>query len=176
VKPLPDEDVVRIPRLRTERLLLRAPRIEDFDAFFEDASDPESRQYIGGALDRREAWRRFLQMGGNWGLLPGLGWWSVEGPDRAWVGCVGVFRRETGEEIEIGWALHRGHRRHGYATEAAKAALGYAVHVAGAPRVIAYIGPENTPSMGVAERIGMKRVGRVEFYGEPHWLYDHLPR
>lgn len=172
--PLPDEDVIRIPRLRTERLVLRAPRLGDFEDFFEDASDPESRKHIGGALDRREAWRRFLSLGGNWAILPGLGWWSIEGPDGAWVGCVGVFQRESAPDFEIGWALHLRQRRNGYATEAARAALRYAVDVVGAKRVVAYIAPENTASVGVAERIGMKRVRELEFYGSPHWQYEHV--
>jgi RimJ/RimL family protein N-acetyltransferase len=167
-----DHDVVRIPRLRTARLLLRAPVRADFDAFFADASHPTARQHIGGPLDRREAWRRFLSMGGNWTLLPGLGWWSVEEASAGWVGAVGVFQRETGPEIEIGWAMHHAHWGKGYATESARAALAYAHGPVGAARVIAYVGKSNGASIAVATKIGMRRADEVDFYGDPHWLYE----
>jgi len=160
---------VTVPRLRTARLLLREPRLDDFEAFAANAADPESRFHIGGPLDRREAWRRFMSLAGTW-LVQGKGWWWIERPGHGAVGTVGVFRRETGPELEIGWAVDRPHWRQGYASEAARAALDYAMTNLG-DRVIAYVSLQNAPSNAVAARIGMRREAEVDFYDAPHWRY-----
>ncbi|MGK9797812.1 GNAT family N-acetyltransferase, partial [Salmonella enterica subsp. enterica] len=53
-------------RIETERLILRVPRIEDFERYAELLGDEEAARYIGGHLPRAAAWRRFLQMPGAW--------------------------------------------------------------------------------------------------------------
>jgi RimJ/RimL family protein N-acetyltransferase len=96
----------------------------------------------------------------------------IEDPEHGAVGSVGVFRRETGPELEIGWHVLRPFWGRGYASEAAKAALDYALNDLQAARVIAIVAPANAPSHAVAQRIGMRREGEkddVEF--GRHWLY-----
>jgi RimJ/RimL family protein N-acetyltransferase len=159
-----------IPRVNTARLLLREPHLRDFDSFAADAEDPVSRAFIGGAIDRRGAWLRFHAMAGHW-HLQGMGWWIVEERDLGPIGAVGVFRRESGPEVEMGWAIHRPHWNKGYASEAARAALEWAVAIAGARRIIAHIGKTNAVSQRVATKIGMQRDGESDFYGEVDWLY-----
>ncbi len=160
----------RIPRLTTARLLLREPRPADFEAFFENAANPLARFHIGGPLSRRDAWLRFMAMAGHW-LLQGLGWWTVEERTHGAVGAVGVFQRETGPSVEIGWAIYRDHWGKGYATEAARAALDFAVTKRGARRVIAHIAKLNHASAAVATKIGMRCEGEADFYGEADLLY-----
>ena len=62
-------------QLETERLILRVPRIEDFERYAEMLAD-ESSHHIGGPLQRHDAWRRFLQMPGAW-MLQGFAMYSV---------------------------------------------------------------------------------------------------
>jgi RimJ/RimL family protein N-acetyltransferase len=153
-----------VPRLATARLVLREPRLEDFEAYALDAARPDARAHIGGPLSRRDAWRRFLTAAGTW-VTQGKGWWMIELPGAGGIGVVGVFRRETGPALEIGWSLHRPYWGNGYASEAARAALDYALAELG-DRVFAMISPDNAPSLAVAERIGMRRDGEsddVEF-------------
>jgi RimJ/RimL family protein N-acetyltransferase len=66
-------------------------------------------------------------------------------------------------EIELGYSLIRSCWGHGYATEAARAALDYCIHVLGHRRVIALIEPGNSASFKVAEKIGMRREGMVDW-------------
>lgn len=159
-----------IPRLSTARLVLREPRLADFDGYAANASDPLAREYVEGALDRREAFRRFAGLSGYW-VLQGTGWWVVEQRDlgRA-VGMVGVYQRETQPamhaELEIGWAIYRAYWGQGFATEAARAALEFAVTTPGARRVIAHVDRNNAPSLVVAGKLGMQCEGEVDFYGE----------
>lgn len=154
-----------IPRLPTARLLLRAPHLDDFETYAADAADEEARRLSTGVIDRRDAWRRFHSMAGSW-LIQGLGWWTVEAVGEGPVGWVGVSRRETNPDWEIGWGIVRARWGRGYATEAARAALDHAMTTFGAPRVIANIAKANTASIAVAEKIGMRCVGEVDFYGD----------
>jgi RimJ/RimL family protein N-acetyltransferase len=155
---LPDTFSFAIPHLATARLRLREPRLDDFESYAANAADPLARVHIGGPLSRREAWRRFLVAAGTWVAL-GTGWWCIEVPELGPVGMVGVFRRETGPDLEIGWSIDRPFWGRGYATEAADAALRYAMTERGAARVIAMIAPDNVRSQAVALKIGMRREG-----------------
>ncbi len=161
-----DAFTVTIPRLVTERLLLREMRPTDLDAFFASASDAEGMKYIGGPVDRRTATRIFTSAAGQW-VVHGAGWWIIE--ERATekpVGTVGAFYRETSPDIEIGWTVFPPHWRRGIATEAAKAALAHAFDVRGAPRATALIDADNAPSLAVGKKLGMAYEGDVELFGE----------
>jgi [ribosomal protein S5]-alanine N-acetyltransferase len=72
----------------------------------------------------------------------------------------------------IGYALARAYWSHGYATEAAKAALKYCVNVSGQRRIVAIIDPENHASIRVAEKIGMTFERMIEWDGQPATLYS----
>lgn len=56
--------------------------------------------------------------------------------------------------VEVGYHVVPDLRRHGYATEAAVAVRDCAA-AAGIEHLVAIIRPENTPSQGVARRLGM---------------------
>ncbi|MEU5939274.1 GNAT family N-acetyltransferase [Micromonospora sp. NPDC047548] len=69
------------------------------------------------------------------------------------------------DDIEVGWHLHPDSWGHGYATEAARAALAREF-AAGAREVYAVVSPGNDPSMAVARRLGMTHLGRrTGWYG-----------
>ena len=46
-------------RLETERLLLRPPAREDFDAWADFMADEDAARFLGGAQPRSVAWRGF---------------------------------------------------------------------------------------------------------------------
>ncbi len=62
--------------------------------------------------------------------------------------------------VEFGYTVLPAHRRHGYATEAAAAAMRWATATAGVTAFILTIAPHNTPSLALATRLGFRRVGR----------------
>ena len=55
---------------------------------------------------------------------------------------------------ELGWALIRAHRGHGYATEAAAAIRDWAYECRSVDRLVSLISPGNVASQRVAERLG----------------------
>ncbi|MGL6289553.1 MAG: GNAT family N-acetyltransferase, partial [Silanimonas sp.] len=110
------------PTLDTERLVLRLPRIEDFEPYAEMLADEEAARYIGGTLPRAAAWRRFLQMPGAW-AMQGFAMFSVvEKASGRWLGQMGPWRPDGWPGNEIGYAFHRRAWGQGYAVEAGIAA------------------------------------------------------
>lgn len=165
-----------VPRIETQRLLLRELRMSDFEAYATHAADPDAQKFTSGAVDRRAAWRQLAAMTGQW-LLTRAGWWGVElRATGEWVGTVGAFIRETTlqrkpPEIELGWSIARPYWRKGYASEAAIAVRDHALRAHDAAYLIAHIVKENTASIRVSERIGMRYEKDVDFYGEPCGRY-----
>lgn len=143
---------VLIPRLETARLILRAPRVEEFEAFCTlVASDRAAHMF---QLDRPAAWKEFAAELGHWPLF-GYGPWHVERrEDGALVGAVSILNHDTYPETEIGWHLYDGHEGHGYAFEAATAARDWAFTERSLPTLVSYIDPANTRSIALAERLG----------------------
>lgn len=146
--------------------------MRDFEAYAGNLADASATTFMGGPRDRRAAWRAFTAQTGSW-FLNGGGWWAVEQREGgAFIGTVGAFFRETGEpRVELGWSLHPAHWGHGFATEAAAAALQFAFNSQGAPQVIAHIAAGNAASIGVSKHLGMKYEGAVDLYGEPVGRY-----
>ncbi len=70
---------MQIPRLETQRLILRAFCEADLDTYAEMCADPEVMRYIGNGqpLSRAESWRNMAMMLGHW-QLRGYGMWAVE--------------------------------------------------------------------------------------------------
>lgn len=144
--------------------------MSDFEAHAANAADPVATAHLGGPMDRREAAKRLHVAAGGW-VLQGMGWWSVEEPTLGFIGTVGAFRREISPDVEMGWMIHRAWWGRGYAAEAARGALDHARNEWGITRLIAHIGRENTASMAVATKIGMRCEGEADFYGEVDLRY-----
>lgn len=165
-----DDLTITVPRLATARLVLREPRLADFERFRASAADPLARAHVGGPLDSANAWRQFLAMAGHW-IIHRMGWWTVEEPSLGAIGEVGVFRRELSPALEVGWSIDPAYWGRGFAPEAAGAAVDFALRTYGDVRVVAYVSTTNQQSVAVAEKIGMRREREVDFEGATHWLY-----
>lgn len=175
-------EIVNSPVVETERLLLRVPRVEDFDRFAEMFAH-DSTRHIGGPLPRGDAWRRFLQMPGAW-LLQGFGMFAViEKSTGLWMGQGGPWQPDGWPGTEIGYAFHPAARGRGYATEACAAAIDWAFENLGWTEVIHCIAPANTASQAVARRLGSTRRGparlpppldvhEVEMWGQTRAQWD----
>jgi RimJ/RimL family protein N-acetyltransferase len=141
-------------RLETDRLILRLPRVGDFDEYAALQADVEASRFIGGPLSRPEAWRKFLQMPGAW-VIQGYAMFAVT--DKAtgeWLGQAGPWQPEGWPGTEVGWAFKRTAWGKGYAHEAAIAAIDWAFATLGWTEVIHSIVAENTASRALAQRLG----------------------
>ena len=149
--------VVTPPILETARLRLRPLVIADAVALNRIQSDPvhmrfyphpfsalESREWIEGMRARYER--------------DGFALLAVE--DRAngeFLGNVGPLIQTVDgvKEVELGWSITRARARQGIATEAATACREWAFATLAVDHVISLIAPDNVPSRGVAENLGM---------------------
>lgn len=147
------------PTLETARLTLRLPLPADFDRYAELQADEESTRYIGGAMTRAAAWRRFLQMPGAW-VLQGFAMFSViERASGRWIGQTGPWQPEGWNGTEVGFVFHRDAWGQGYAFEAANAAIDFAFEQLKWQEVIHNIDPDNLGSIRLAERLGSSYRG-----------------
>lgn len=163
-----------IPTLETERLILRAPCLDDFEALAAFYASPRSA-FVGGPLTRERSWRALATEAGHW-LLRGYGRWViVERTSQKAIGITGLWYPEGFPENELGWDLFEGATGKGYATEAAKAARDYAFGTLGWPTLISLVASENTASARVAKRLGAysdgtfthERHGAATIYRHP---------
>jgi RimJ/RimL family protein N-acetyltransferase len=161
----------------TERFLARQWDPEnDAAGAFAMYGDPDVVRYIGNRLvsdvdDQRE---RLLALKDRWASFGGrYGSWPV-------------FERSTGElvgtallkplplsganlttlsaDIEVGWHVAKRHWGRGIATEMGRALLQRGFEVLDLELLHAVVDPSNPASQRVAEKIGMRRVGRTRAY------------
>jgi RimJ/RimL family protein N-acetyltransferase len=149
-------------RLETARLILRPPRMEDFDAWARFQADEEGTRYIGGVQPRPVAWRTFMGMCGAWSMT-GIAMFSViEKASGKWIGRLGPWQPEGWPGTEVGWGIARAHWGKGYASEGAAAAMDFAFDVLGWSEVIHVIEENNLASQGVARKLGSRNLRRVK--------------
>jgi len=152
--------------LLTERLLLRRSAPEDADTISAYRSDPEVYRTQGWERTDAEGVRADIEeMAGRAPGQPG-GWvqFSVEERDGGrLVGDVGISPAE-GEPgvIKVGYTISPDVQGRGYATEAVQTLVDYALSTLGAEVVRAYADADNTPSIRVAEKVGMRLIERFE--------------
>jgi RimJ/RimL family protein N-acetyltransferase len=156
-----------IPTIQTERLTLRSFREDDVRALFELSQDPDVVRYVG---DRRaptlqETWRAVAGWLGHW-TLRDYGQWAVE--ERAsgsFIGRAGIINPVDWPGPEVGYLLGRQWWGRGYATEAARAAMGWGFREIGFEELISLIDPANTASIAVATRLGETFRDEIELLG-----------
>ncbi|TMB57185.1 MAG: GNAT family N-acetyltransferase [Chloroflexi bacterium] len=154
-------------------MTLRAFREDAVPAMFELLQDPDVVRYVG---DRRvpnlqETWRSVAGWLGHWALR-GYGQWAIE--ERASglvIGRAGIINPAEWPGPEVGYLLGRAWWGHGYATEAAGAAMDWGFEEVGFGDLLSLIDPENHPSIAVATRLGESRRGEIEVMGHHVLVY-----
>ena len=169
--------MIDIPQLETERLRLTALSDRHFEAYASMLADANSTRFVGDGqpLDRMNAWRSMAMLLGHWALR-GYGMWALERRDSGeFVGRVGLHHPEGWPDLELGWMLLPEHRRHGYATEAGRAALDFAFSKVKASRAISLIRVGNSASERVARRLGGRQATTIDFLGGATLVYIYHP-
>jgi RimJ/RimL family protein N-acetyltransferase len=162
-----------IPTLRTERLTLRAPRLDDMPSVLAQYSDAEVARHIGDGApsDEVAVWRAMAAWLGEWHLRD-HGLWAIE-VDGVRGGDVSVHRPEGWRDPEIGWSLVRRHWGQGMATEAATLVIDWAWSHLDPERLISYIQPGNARSLRLASRLCARKAETVLLNGIPHEVWEH---
>ena len=141
--------------IETERLILRQPDARDVDELIRFYVSERSAM-AGGNVSYPEAVTRAYSVLGHW-IHRGYGLFAITlKGDAAAIGMAGPYYPPGRPETEIGWVLFDGAEGKGYATEAAKAAIGYSRNILQWSQIVHYIDIENTRSIVVAERLGAR--------------------
>jgi RimJ/RimL family protein N-acetyltransferase len=152
-------DRPREPVIETERLMLRRLDLDDAAFIVALVNDPDWLRHIGDRNVRSlDDARAYLANGPIESYAKhGFGLFAVERrEDGALIGMCGLIKRDTLEDVDIGFAYLPAHRAQGYAREAAAATLAYGRDALGLRRIVAIVSPENHASARLLERVGFR--------------------
>lgn len=163
----------------TDRLILRSWKYEDRMPFAEMNSNRNVMKYFPETLSVEES-DAFVDRINAEFEETGFGLYSVEIKESGeFIGYVGFHRFKFDSPFpsgwEIGWRISDRFWHKGYATEAAKACLGYAREKRFCNKLYSFTAVPNTPSENVMKRIGMGYLGIFMHPSLPdgHWLKEH---
>jgi ribosomal-protein-alanine N-acetyltransferase len=145
--------------LETQRLLLRHLREDDAAFIFELVNDPLWLRFIGDKDVKSVAAARGYIARGPMAMYARLGFGlylvALKSSGEA-LGICGLIKRDTLENVDLGFAFLPRHRSRGYAREAGAATLDYGRRVLGLGRIVAIASPDNAASIRVLERLDMR--------------------
>ncbi len=164
--PMQKENVLRLfrrpPKIKTERLLLRAMHPKDARDMFAYASDPEVTRFLTWDVhESAEYTHRYLkhvQRLYREGQL--YDWALIHRKSKRMIGTCGFtrFDFESGT-AEVGYALNRAYWGRGYAPEAVRAVVRFAFETLGFRRTEGRFIKGNDRSRRVLEKCGMHFEG-----------------
>lgn len=152
--------------LRTERLLLRTPAIDDAEAIFcEYAADSQVTRYLTWAPHRDlESVSQFLQALIDRRIAGQEFPWLLTLPDeRKAIGM--IVARVQDCKVDLGYVLGRKHWNRGYMAEAISSVADWWLSQPEIFRVSAVCDTENVASARALEKAGFKREGEL-----PRWI------
>jgi len=149
--------------LETPRLLLRELTLDDTDALLQMFSDPEHMHFYGQTKDRPKTIQWIERVIPSY-AAKGFGLWAACDRESGWLlGYCGISIQwvENLPREEIGYHIRRDLCGRGLATEAAARVRDHAFENLQLPSVISWMPPDHRASRRVAEKIGMREVGKA---------------
>ncbi len=150
----------------TERLILRELGVDDASFMLALLNDESFLRNIGdrGVRTLDQA-RQYIVDGAMASYRQhGFGLWAVRlVDDPACIGICGLIRRDTLEDVDIGYALLPEWRGQGYALEASRACMALARQRFGLHRIVAIAALDNLASARLLEKIGLRFERLIRF-------------
>jgi RimJ/RimL family protein N-acetyltransferase len=151
--------------LATARLHIRRLQLDDAAFIVELLNDPSWLRFIGdkGVRTPEDA-RNYLRKGPlAMYERHGFGLYLVERKeDGVALGMCGLIKRDSLEDVDIGFAFFPRYWRQGYAHEAAAAVLVHGRSAFGLKRIVAIADPDNASSARLLEKLGMSLAKTVK--------------
>ena len=147
--------------IETKRLILRTWKTEDANPYYQINQDPKVIEFLRGPLALSQI-SDFISAVNMHQEKHGYTLWAVELKEaHALIGFTGLnytdWRSHFTPAVEIGWRLGSQYWGKGYATEGAKACLDYGFQQCNLKEIVSFTVPANIRSIGVMEKIGLKR-------------------
>jgi ribosomal-protein-alanine N-acetyltransferase len=165
---------MEIPEIETARLRLRSFTPGDLDELHLVFGDTDVVKYISGGKPRTRAETEKGLLRTIEGFRErGFGLWAVEVKDSGrMIGYCGLIFLDDTSEIEVAYGLAKSHWGKGFATEAARAGLGYGFERLKLERIVAVVNPQNLSSRRVLEKLGMRYAKDVHHYDADLMYYE----
>ncbi len=151
--------------LETERLYLREFDLNDSGFILELVNSPKWLEFIGDRNVKTIAdAEEYLKNGAIKSYQEnGFGFWAVELKDTATpIGMCGLVKRETLDDIDIGFAMHPEYIGAGYGFEIANATMNYAKNILKLDKIVAITDTKNKASIKLLNKIGLDFVKTLE--------------
>jgi RimJ/RimL family protein N-acetyltransferase len=150
--------------LETDRLILRRLCAEDAEFILGLLNEPSFLRFIGdkGVRTLDDA-RGYIAKGpvASYDRY-GFGLYLAELKDSAEpIGICGLLKRDSLEDVDIGFAFRPQYWGNGYALESASAVLAYGRGRLGLKRIVAVASPDNAGSIRLLEKLGLRVSGMV---------------
>ena len=142
-----------IPSLPTERLVLRGFTDADRPAYAAVNADPLVMATLGPVMSREQSDAHIDRILVHW-AEHGYGLWCVD-LDGECIGFTGLATPDFMPVVEVGWRLRSDRWGHGYAPEAAAAALAFGFESCDLDEIVSFTWEGNTKSRRVMEKVGM---------------------
>ena len=159
-------------RVETDRLVLERVQRDDLDELVEVIGDPRvPEEQFPARFRTPELTESLLTRGIEHWDEKGFGPWVARLQDgHALVGRVGLMSStyEGRDCVEAKWFIGPDHWRHGYASEAARAAIDAGFEQLGLDEILAWTMTTNLGSQAVMKRLGFSELGPLDRAGLPH--------
>ena len=145
--------------LETDRLVLRQLTTDDAEFILDLLNQASFLQFIGDKGVRTLADARHYVLTGPVASYErfGFGLYLTTLKDVGVpIGICGLIKRETLEDVDVGFAFLPQFWSKGYALESASAVMTYGRKVLGLNRIVAITSPDNNASIKVLEKIGLR--------------------
>jgi len=155
--------------LETERLIVRRFSLDDAAFAVELVNDPAWLQYIGDRKVRTpEDARAYLRKGAlDMYERVGFGMYVVTLKTTGEpIGTCGLIKRDTLDDVDIGFAFLPKFRGQGFALESAVAVLEHGKRDFGLKRIVAIVSPANRRSIAILEKLGLKFERMLKLPGD----------
>ena len=164
--------------LETRRLTLRLIAAEDAAFILKLLNEPSFLRFIGdrGVQNLDDA-RAYIANGPAASYARhGFGLWLAQlRDDGTPIGLCGLLKRDTLDDVDIGFALLPAYWGKGLAYEAAAAVMDYGQRTLGIPRIVAIVSPDNVASIRLLEKIGLVFDRRVDLNGDGRETSLYVP-
>ncbi|KWX73258.1 GCN5 family acetyltransferase [Paenibacillus jilunlii] len=145
--------------IETPRLNIRKYTEEDTAALFAILSDPITMAFWPAPFSSRQT-EEWIERNIQSYITQGFGRWAVELKDTGrLIGDAGIMKSELNGSVEndLGYIIHSNYWRQGYAYEAAKSILSYALQELGLARICINMPADHAASEGVAIKLGLNK-------------------
>jgi [ribosomal protein S5]-alanine N-acetyltransferase len=155
--------------LETERLILRRLTVGDSKFILELLNDPSWLRFIGdkGVRTLDDARDYILKNPVAMYERFGFGLYLTERKgEGVSIGICGLIKRDSLEDVDIGFAFLPKFRGKGYAYESASAVMDHGRRTFGLNRIVAITSPDNYDSAKLLEKLGFSFERTVELSGD----------